>query len=119
MEDVAQKVTKRLYGNDKVKFGIILTLFYYTQKFGEDIRYYSEGNLDEYIKGFIEFLEDNINLKELDHKLVREYDMLISEWKKIRNCLENVNMFYLEDIEKMDKNQVKNGFKRVVKHMNS
>ena len=87
MEDVAHKVTKRLYGNDEIKFEIILTMLYYEQKFGGDIKQYSESNLDEYNRGLIEFLEDNTNLEKLDHKHVRERDIPMSEYKKLRNCL--------------------------------
>ena len=68
MEDVAQKITKRLYDGDKVKYEIILTMLYYHQKLSGDIRYYSEGIpdkwLDEWIKVIIEHLEENVDLKK-------------------------------------------------------
>ena len=114
MEDVAQKITKRLYDGNKVKYEIILNMLYYEQKFGGDIRSYSEGNLDEYIRGAIEFLEDNADLEKLNHKRVREHDITISEWKKLCECLKDENIFYLHDIEKMDKNSLKNAVKRAI-----
>ena len=63
MDDIAQKVSERLYGDDEVKYEIILTLLHVAQKLDEDIRYFSEGNLDEYMKGIIEVLEDMPTLK--------------------------------------------------------
>ena len=112
MEDIAQKVTERLYGEDKVKFEIILTMLYYAQKFGV-IGYYSEGNVDEYIRGIIEHLEDNTDLEKLDHKHVRERDIPINDWKKVTEILEDENL----DFE--NKNSSKEFFKRFVKRMDS
>ena len=117
MEDVAQKITKRLYGDDKVKYEIIFTILDSTQKLGEDTKYYSEGNLDEYIRGAIEFLEDNTDLEKIDHKRVREHDITISEWKKLCECLKDENILYLHDIEKMNKNSLKNAVERAIKCM--
>ena len=121
MEDVAQKITKRLYDGDKVKYEIILTMLYYEQKIGnfhEVAKYYLEGNLDEYIMCLIENLQGNADLGELDHKHVRESDMTISEFKKLCECLKDENILYLHDIEKMDKNSLKNAVKRAIKCMN-
>ena len=119
MEDVAQKITERLYGDDdKVKYEIILTILYFEQKFGGNINYYLEGNLDEYMKGIIEALKDNADLKKLDYKHARESDITASEFKKICECLEDENMLYIEDIEKLSKNQVKNAVEHFCKRMN-
>ena len=119
MEDVAQKITKRLYGyNDEDKYEIILTILFVAQKLGDDINYYLEGNLDKYMKGTIEALKDNTDLKKLDHKYAHESDITTSEYKKLRGCLEDENILYLEDIENMDNNQFKNAFKRAMKSMN-
>ena len=92
MEDVAPKITERLYGDDKIKYELILTILYLEQKFGnirEVAKYNSEGNFDEYIMGIIEHIEDNTDLEKLDHKSARSRDIPISEWKKIRNCFED------------------------------
>ena len=122
--DIARKVTERLYGGDKVKYEIIIDMLYLEQKLGGAARYYSEGILDGYIMGVVEHLEDTFYLEDKEeiekrHKFVREYanSIPISEYRKFCNCLENENILYVHDIEKLDKNQVKNAFKCAVKHM--
>ena len=111
MEDVAQKITKRLYGDDKVKYEIILTMLYVTQKIGEDIRYFTEGILDEFIRGQIELLEETNGLEKFQR--VREQNITISDWEKHIEFFEDV------DVEKLDKNSWKELTKRFWKHMNS
>ena len=70
------------------------------------------------MKGIIEALKDNTDLKKLDHKYARESDITTSEYKKLCGCLEDENILYLEDIKNMDNNQFKNAFKRAMKCMN-
>ena len=111
MEDVAQKITKRLYGDDEIKYEIILTMLYVTQKVGGDIRYFTEGILDEFIRGQIELLEETNSLEKFQR--VREHDITISVRKKCIEFFEDV------DVEKLDKNSSKEFTKRFWKHVNS
>lgn len=127
MEDVAQKITKRIYGDDKVKYEVILNMLYYEQKMGnynEVVNYYLQGNMDEFIMGIMEYLEGTIDFEDMEemgkrHKHVREYAncMPIREFKKLMECIEDENILYLGDIEKMNKDQIKNALKRIIKRM--
>ena len=78
MEDVAQKITKRLYGNDEIKYEIILNILYFIQKLDGNINNYLKGNSDRWIMGLVE------NLEDIDHKRVREFAICMpkSEFKK-------------------------------------
>ena len=111
MNDIARKVTERLYGDDKVKFEIILNMLIYEQMNHEFTRRLSECYLDEYIIGLIEHLEDTFDKEEIEkrHNSVREHAncIPIRESNKLIECLKDENMLYLSDIEKMDKNSVK------------
>ena len=117
MEDVAQKITKRLDGDDKVKYETIFTMLHHAQKFGLDTNYYSEGEwldewLDAWIRVIIEHLEENVDLKKIDHKHFRGLD-ITSEFKKICEIcelFENENML---NLEKLNKNSVKELLKRL------
>ena len=118
-------VTERLYGDDKVKFEIIFHFLNVMKKLNEPaydefVRSLSEGNLDEYIMGYIEFIESigNINLKILRNISIRP-DIEMSEFKKIREFCKDENLLYLTDMEKLDKNSTKKFCERLMKHMNS
>ena len=72
MEDVAQNITKRLYGDDKVKYEFIrFTLNNMKKVFDilneDDDEFFesmSKGHLDEYMMGVVEFYEENFYLKK-------------------------------------------------------
>ena len=84
MEDEAQKITKRLYGDDKVKYEIILNILYFIQKLDGNINNYLKGNSDGWIMGLVE------NLEGIVHKRVRVFAtcMSKSEFKKLCECNE-------------------------------
>ena len=58
----------------------------------DDIETIYEGRLEGFIMGLIEYLEENTNLKKLNHQHAREHDITISEWKKCKEILEDENM---------------------------
>ena len=72
MEDVAQNITKRLYGEDKVKYEFIhFTLNNMKKVFDilneDDDEFFesmSKGHFDEYMMGVVEFYEENFYLKK-------------------------------------------------------
>ena len=66
MNDLARKITERLYGDDKIKCKFIFYMLnitkrvfdtYGTEGYDEFIKSLSEGDMDEYVMGMIEFCE--------------------------------------------------------------
>ena len=115
----AHKVTE-LYGDDKVKFEFIFHWLNNTKKFIDihgihDDDYFkslSEGNLDGYVVGMIEFHQNKIGLEKAVNN-AREFDVSrvpISYFKKVSEICENENVLYLADV---DKDTTKKVFKRI------
>ena len=101
--ELACGITERLYGGDKVKFEIIFYLLNFLKKvndihgvqdYDELTKSLSEGNLDRYTMGMIEFLEDSFELgKEVANEFIRIF-------KKVVEICGDENVLHLTDINK-------------------
>ena len=121
--ELAHQVNERLYGGGKVKFKIIFHYLNILKKlyashgngeFNEFTRTLSEGNLDEYMMGMVECLEDGIDLEKLADKLSKnDYCIPDIPIKKITEICEDENALHLEDMGKLDKDSSKKLFKRI------
>ena len=126
MNDIAHKVTERLYGDDKVKCEFIfhylnnikkLNDILHTQDYDEITKSLSEGNLDKYMMGVVEQFEDYFDLKELNAEMRKRADHIpdinMRVVKKVVEICDDENALHLADVEKLDKNSAKKVFKRI------
>ena len=83
MNDIAPKITERLYGDDKIKCELIFYILNNTKKIFDDpegyiydecIKSLSKGDLDEYLKGSIELYEEYFDLEEMVNH-IREFGL--------------------------------------------
>ena len=121
MNDIAHKVTERLYDDDKVKYEFIFHWLTYAKKFFDalstgDYDEYTkslfEVYLDEYMVAMIEFFEDKFDLEALTDKMHKDGDRIpninLRTLKKIVEIYEDENVLSLTYMEKLDKNSAKN-----------
>ena len=112
--ELAHKVTERLYGNDRVKCEIVRLWLTLTKKvnvaFGKDhdeiIESISKGHMDEYLKTFIELIEENCDLEILAELESTFYNLPMDAFKKVIDNCEDENLsltglLSIVDIEKV------------------
>ena len=112
MNDIAHKVTERLYGDDKVKCEILINFLKGVKKlfdalgakgYDEFTKSLSEGRLDEYMMGVMEQFEDYFDLEELAdevHKYAanRIPNIPMSTFNKLFEICEDENVLNLADL---------------------
>ena len=126
MNDIAHKITERLYGDDKVKFEIIFHFLNGVKQVNDILgmqddefnKSLSEGNLDRYMMGVVEFFEDHFDLEELAAEMRKDADHIpdinMHIFKKVVEICEDENAVHVEDMEKLEKNSAKKMFKCII-----
>ena len=107
MNDIAHKIAERLYGDDKIKCELIFYMLniakrvfdtYGTEGYDEFIESLSEGDMDDYVMGTIEFCEEYSGLEKIVNP-IREFGIGgIPSIDKIDKICEKENLIYLEDL---------------------
>ena len=125
MNDIAHEVTKRLYGDDKVKCEILIHFLTTNKKVFDTLgiqgdeftKSLSEGHLDGFMMSVVEHFEDHFNLEELAVEMSKNADRIpdipMHVLKKATEICEDENVVHLADMENLDKNSVKKLLKRI------